>query len=113
MIDTVLHRPDEAECSRRKEEHSLTGESLPCLPLRETKSLREALCTDKAEFDLNSSVLTEPLNLYLQGDGSYLLTQTRSWLQPYMKYVGTGIVCVAAPLPWTSWLLNVCRKESR
>lgn len=69
LIDTVLHRPDDAECSRRKEEPSLTGESLPCLPLREMNGSEGSFMDRQADYDLNSSVLTEPLNLHLQGDG--------------------------------------------
>lgn len=98
LIDTVLHRPDDAECSRRKEVPSLTGESLPCLPLREMNGSKGSFMYWQADYDLISSVLTEPLNLYLQGDGLVFVVQTRSWLQPYMKYVGASIVCVAAPL---------------
>lgn len=68
LIDTVLHRPDDADCSRRKDENpSLVNHCLAHHLEKET-ALREVLCTDKAEFDLNPSVLTEPLNLYLQAD---------------------------------------------
>ena len=69
LIDTVLHRPDGAKCSRRKEEPSLTTESLPCLPFRETNSSEGIFMYRQADYDLNSSGLTEPLNLYLQGEG--------------------------------------------
>lgn len=67
MIDTVLHRPDDADCSRRKDEHPSIVNHCLAHHLEKETALREALWTDKAEFDLNPSVLTEPLNLYLQG----------------------------------------------
>lgn len=68
MIDTVLHRPDDADCSRRKDEHPPLVNHCLAHHLEKEMALREALCTNKAEFDLNPSVLTELLNLYLQGD---------------------------------------------
>lgn len=61
--------------------------------LEKQTALREALCTDKAEFDLNPSELTEPLNLYLQGDWLVFVDANKIMVPAIYEICGEQVLC--------------------